>query len=164
MVNKLNNKFNTGLGLIEAVVSIGLVVTAMLIIISAYQYFLKYGLANTEKIQSVFLLEEGIEAMRYFRDDSWSNISNLSTTTDYYIVFSGTDWSIATTATPIFIFTRKVNLYDVYRKNSDDTIVSFDSPDEKTFDPNIRLITVKINYPLSGEMRLSTYLADIFNN
>lgn len=164
MFYKPNKKLNTGVSLIEAVVGIGIIVIAMLGIISAYQYFLKSGLANTEKIQAVFLLEEGIEVMRYLRDDSWSNISNLSTTTNYYLNFSGTNWSTTTTPTPVFIFTRTVSLSDVYRKDSDDTIVASSSSEAKTFDPNTRLITISVSYPLSGDMTLSTYLSDIFNN
>ena len=155
---------SAGSSLIEALVSVGIIVVAMLGIVSAYQYFLKSGLLYTERIQAVFLLEEGMEVMRYFRDDTWSNIGTLSTATNYYLNFSGTDWSTTTTPTPVFSFTRTVRVYDVYRKDSDDTIVSSTSPEAKTFDPDTKMITITVSYPFSGDLSLSTYLSNIFSN
>ncbi len=164
MMNMRHRHTHAGSSLIEALVAVGIIVVAMLGIVSAYQFFLRSGLLYTEKIQAVYLLEEGMEVMRYFRDEGWSNIGTLSTSTDYYLNFSGTDWSTSTTPTPVFIFTRKVNIFDVYRKDSDDVIVSSTSPETKTFDPDTKMITITVNYPFSGDLTLSTYLSNIFNN
>ena len=52
-------------------------------------------------MQAGFLLEEGVEVVKFFRDTSWLNISGLTAGTFYYLQFDGTKW--ATTSSNIFV-------------------------------------------------------------
>lgn len=154
----------SGITLIEIVIGVGIISIILVSLVSSLQFFLKRGLIHTEQIQSSFLLEEGIEVMRFFRDDSWSNISDLVIDTEYYLFFEGSSWDTTTTATTTNSFTRTVTLRSVYRKDSDDRIVASSSPEAKTLDPNTVLITVKVTSQTSNVEELSTYITNLLNN
>ncbi len=104
--------------------------------------------------------------MRYFRDHSWTNISSLSTSQDYYLVFTQgnpASWATSTIASaPIGgVYTRKVNVFDVYRSSSTDDIVSSGG----VVDSNIRRIRVTISWQDQRGTRnffVETYLANLF--
>ena len=133
-----------GIGLIEVVVSIAIIATILVGLLSAFNVYIKAALSNTEKIQSAFLLEEGLEVVRFIRNEDWNNISALATSTDYYIVFNVDTWEIVTTASSTSSFTRIMNVADVFRRDIDDDIIASTSVDAKTFDVKTKFITIKV--------------------
>jgi Tfp pilus assembly protein PilV len=147
--------------MLEIVVSIGIVATILTGLIGAFRAYVKAGLSSTEKIQATFLLEEGLEATRFIRNGSWDTLAGLATSTDYYLVFTANTWEATTTTTTVS-FTRLITVEDVFRRDSDSKIVATTSPDSKSFDPNTKFITVKVSSPVFTEIKLSTYMANIF--
>lgn len=154
----------SGISLIEVVISLSIIVTVLVGLVAAFQFFISASVTNTEKIQSAYLVEEGFEVIRFFRDQSWSNISDLTTDTDYYLHFSGGTWSTTTTATTTNSFTRRIKVHDVYRRDSDSVIVASTSPDTKTLDVNTKFVTAKVTTPLGNDVEASIYVTNLFDN
>lgn len=113
---------------------------------------------SLQETQANFLLEEGSEVVRSFRDGGWVNISNLSTTTTYYLAY-GSTWATTTTASTIDnIFTRTITVSDVKRDVNDDIAAS------GTSDSGTKKISVALSW--SNGIATSTktvqfYLTDI---
>lgn len=112
--------------------------------------------------QAGFLLEEGAEATRIFRDNAWTNISGLTADADYYPAFSGGTWILSATPDTVGIFTRIVNVSNVNRDNTTKDIVNSGG----TLDVGTKLITVIVSWPEGGVILTKTlqfYLTNIFS-
>lgn len=113
---------------------------------------------SLQETQANFLLEEGAEVMRFFRDQGFTNISGLSTTTTYYLTY-GSSWATTTTANKVDgFFTRTITVADVKRDVNDDIASS------GTTDVGTRKITVALSWPNSFATSTKTvqfYLTDI---
>jgi len=157
-------KYTHGVGLLEVVVGIGIVAIVLLGLGASLQFFLKSGFLYTEKIQSTFLQEEGVEVVRFLKDTSWSNVGSMTSGAPYYISFDGLVWNISSTPTTTNSFTRIVTFYDVYRLNSTAQIVASTSANANTLDPNTKFVTITVISPTSNVKTLSTYIANILNN
>ena len=110
--------------------------------------------------QATFLLEEGAEAVRIFRDNAWSNISSLNVGTNYYPTFSGT-WTVSTTPSTVGIFTRVITIANVNRDATSGDITTSGVNDSGT-----KLITITVSWTESGQAMsktLSFYIMDIFS-
>ena len=115
-----------GFLLVEVVLGIGMF-TLFLISISAYfQKALEVSRDTTRHIQAGFLLEEGIESVKFLRDQGWSaNIATLAPATTYYLYWSGTTWEATTTPQTIEnIFTRSFTIADARRDATSNDFVS----------------------------------------
>lgn len=142
----------------SAIISVGILAASL-----AYSTYVSYDFANQRNIQASYVLEEGLEVVTFFRDKSWSgNIAKLSTTTTYYLSWSGTDW--ATTTTPQYIdgvFLRSVVISDVNRDGTDRIATS------GAYDPNTKLITATVAY-FQGHgtttKSISTYITNLYEN
>jgi len=159
--------FKQGIGLIEIVVGVGIISISLIGIVVAFALHFRAANVNTEKIQEQYLLEEGVEALRYLRNVSWnSNIAPLSTSTTYHLPFIGTTWEATTTATTTLeTFTLTFVFSDVFRRTVDDDIVASTSPDTKYLDTNIKHVTMSVlNMTRNEETSVETYLANLFNN
>lgn len=152
-------KKQKGLALAEIVIGASIMSVAILAVISVYTRYIEYAFSNDKNIQASYILEEGVEVMTFFRDVSWSNIGNLSTTTTYYLTFSGNTW--ATSTTPIYVdgkFLRKIVVGQVRRDANDNIALS------GTVDTNTRQITVTVDYfqgHATTSKSISTYLTNI---
>ncbi len=160
----------SGFSLVEVIVGASIITVAIVAILNAYGYLIRAELSSTKLVKATYLLEEGVEAIRYLRDKGWtSNIASLSTSTNYYLYLStanGTgDWQ-ATTTKQIFdgSFVRTVTFGSVYRN----TTLLQEISATGTLDTNTRKITVTVSWPgISGSTttkRLSTYLTNMNNN
>ena len=112
--------------------------------------------------QAAFLLEEGAEAVRAFRDNAWSNIADLTVGTNYYPTFSGGTWTLSATPNSVGIFTRTVSLANVNRDNTTSDIVSAGG----TLDTETKLITITVLWQEGGATvtkNLQFYIMDIFS-
>ena len=116
-------------------------------------------------LQADFLLEEGAEAIRFIRDQGWTdNISNLSGT--HYLVFvpgvSTSTWQVTATPETIGVFSRSFVVENVNRNDNDDIDDVGGSNDSNT-----RKFDVSIFWP--GKSGTSTrsvsfYLTNYFND
>lgn len=152
-----------GIGLIEAVAGISIVSVFIFSLMLASQLSQKIVGESVRNIQSYFLLEEGVDAIKILRDTSWdSNIDNLTPGADYYFDYNGITW--ISTTNNIYIdglFERKFNLNNVYRDTNDDIAVS------GTLDSGTKKATVSVSW--QGRAGTTTksasfYLTDLFSN
>ena len=153
-----------GFGMIEMLIGASAFSIALFSISNFFQLALRTSGTTKSAVQGDYLLEEGMEAVKIFRDLSYtSNIRNMSTTTTYYFSWSGTNWATTTTNTLIDgKFERSFTLADVKRDANSDIAVS------GTYDPDSKLVTVLVAWsePATGTTTRSiqTYVTNIFNN
>jgi len=159
---------NRGFGLLEIVIASAII--AGTIFSLAFVFLISHKLANesSNEIRANFLAEEGLEALRFLRDRSWSaNLASLNTSTTYYLSFnsSNSSWSIGTSnpGTIDNLFTRSFTVENVNRNASDNIV-----PTGGSNDPDTRKFNVTISWTERGGAALSTtvstYLTDIFDN
>jgi Tfp pilus assembly protein PilV len=151
-----------GFGLIEIVIGAAILSTSLLGISFYFQEALNVSERTGNIVRAAFLMEEGIEITRFFRDNGWANISGLAAGTPYYLTWNGTTWATTTTNTFIDgLYERKVVATDVYRDSNDDIVSS-----GGTLDSGTREITVSVAWQEKGATTtktVSTYLANFFN-
>ncbi|MDO8600358.1 MAG: hypothetical protein Q7R73_01910 [bacterium] len=155
-----------GFALIEIIVGVAIIAGAFLMLGNIAELTLRLVDVSTERLQAVFLLSEGIEAVRTIRDDGWTeNIASLDANTMYYLQFNtvNNEWA-TTTITQILdgVFTRSFVLGEVERDAEDDIVSS-----NGTVDPDTRRIDMTVswtNRSRSYEESISTYITDLFNN
>lgn len=152
-----------GFGMVEMVIGAAVLSVSLLGISSFFQTALRASGTTQAAIQGDYLLEEGMEATKIFRDLSYTNnFFKMSTTTTYYFSWSGTNW--ATTTMNTFIdgkFERKFTLADVKRDVNSDIAAA------GTYDPDIKRVTVTVSWrgPTSTTTHsIQTYITNIFNN
>lgn len=119
----MNQKFkklkstNDGFGLIEVVIGASIITVSLVAMVFIFQGVVSLSQSNLRGVQAAFLAEEGLEVMRFFRNESWSNLSDLDIGVDYALIFSSLDgWQID--EEPVLIdnlFDRRVRLEAVYR-------------------------------------------------
>ena len=133
---------------------------------TAYSFYLKAGLRNTNHLKAALLLQEGVEAVTLMRDGAWSNLSLLAVGTSYHLSWNGSMW-VATT-TPVIVdsaFTRTIKLGSVYRKTAGSDIVDVGAPDAKSLDANARKLTVTVAWGTASttqSKQMVTYLTNLF--
>lgn len=153
----------------------GFMTIEMLISISIITIFIFFSMQIVQKsmylsrqalhiTQSAYLLEEGGEAMRIIRDNNWDNISSLDVFTDYYFIFSDSTntWSLSTVPNNLDIFTRKVEVKDVYRDSITNDIVE----NNGIVDFETKLIIISVSWKegeKNFEKKLFFYLSNIFS-
>ena len=156
-------KKNHGMALVEILIGSAIISVAIMVASSTYSTYVSYALANQRNIQASYILEEGLEVMSFFRDKSWTvNISKLSTTTTYYLLWNGTDWATSTTVQYVDgMFLRRLNVADVKRDGSDRMASS------GIYDPNTKQITATVDY-FQGHSTttrvMSTYITNLYGN
>jgi hypothetical protein len=150
-----------GFSLIEIIIGIFMFTVVVLSIFGYYKKVLESG----------FLLEEGVEAVRLLRDGGWTaNIAALTNGTTYYLSWNGTNW--VTTLTPLQvegIFTRTVTFSAVNRESAagptQDNIVLSGG----VLDPGTRKVNIAVSWMPIGSAALSTetvetYITNMFSN
>ena len=156
-----------GISLVEVIIGTALILLYLTGLTTAYSFYLKAGLQNTDNLKAAFLLQEGVEAATLIRDDNWGAFASLATGTPYYLSWNNSKWN--TTTTPLIIdgvFRRTVLLEDVYRRNLGKDIVEITSGDAKSLDAGTKKVTVHVFIVNSAtttlDKQMETYLANLF--
>ena len=160
-------KLKAGVSLVEVIIGTSLILLSLTGLTTAYSFYLKAGLKNTDTLKAAFLLEEGVEAATLLRDDGWNSFSSLTSGTPYYLSWNGTKWVATTTAITVDgVFKRTITLGDVYRRNADKDIVPITSGDPKSIDAGTKKVTVRVFIGSSATTTLDksvvTYLTNLF--
>lgn len=158
---KIFSKNKNGFMMVEVLITISIITISVLSFMSVAQKSLYLARQSTHTAQAGFLLEEGAEAVRIIRDNGWTNISSLTTSTYYYPTFNGATWTLSSTPNTVGIFTRQVTISNVNRDNSTSDIST-----TGTNDPSTKLITVNVSWSegtTTVNKTLSFYIADIFS-
>lgn len=160
----MNKPRQHGIALVEIVVVIAIVGIA---VFSLYELVvLSRATVSRElrRVQAVSLAQEGLEAVRVIRDQSWSaNIAPLSAGTTYSATLSGTSWALTTiNPGPIdSLYTRTLVFANVNR-DANDNISEAGSADADT-----RKITSTVSWQERGSSRavtLATYITNFQDN
>lgn len=157
----------SGFGLLEIVIASAIISVSIFSLSAVSVLGSRLQRQSLEKIRANFLAEEGLEAMRFLRDKSWStNLASLSQGTNYYLNFSTStsEWNL--NSNPLsyvdYFFERKIIVENVLRDSSDNIVLS-----GGTNDPDSRKINVFVSWPegnATTTLRISAYLSDVFNN
>ena len=152
-----------GIGLIEAVAGVSIISIFIFSLMLATQLSQRIVGESVRSAQASFLLEEGAEAVKIFRDTSWSSdVGGLAVGTNYFFSYNGATWVSATNNIYIDgIFERKFSLNNVYRDANDDIAVS------GTLDSGTKKATVNVSWrgrTGTTTKSVSFYLTDLFSN
>ena len=163
-MKNIQHSYQKGFGLIEMIIGAAILSVSLLSISNFFQSINRASAITQSAIQGDYLLEEGVEVVKLLRDISYTNnIRKMSTTTTYYLSWSGTNWATTTVNTLIDgKYTRNFTLTDVKRD-----ITSNDISTTGTYDQNVKLITVSVAWrdPVGTTTRsIQTYVTNIFNN
>ena len=153
-----------GFGLVEIVISVAIMTT----VFSAFFFFYRQALILSQRttvlVQTNMLLVEGVEVVKFLRDESWSaNLATLATSTSHYLLFTSGDWEVAATSSaPIDgIYTRYFELEDVYRDGNDD-IATVGTYDDGTL--KVTMYVEAMEKGATSTESVVTYITDIFEN
>lgn len=154
-----------GFGILEIVIAVSIISATIFSLSFVFIVASKLETMSLDKIRANFIAEEGLEAMRFLRDQSWAaNLAGLSVGTTYYIAFATTTstWSAGINGSEIDkLFLRTVTLGNVYRNGS------YDIADSGALDSDTKKINVSIEWLERGStttITASAYLSNIFNN
>lgn len=159
MLNKTNNK--KGFLVIEVLIAVSIIALSVLAFSNLSQKTITISRQAVNISKASFLLEEGVEIIRGFRDASWSNVEALSLDTNYYAVFDyvNNGWYLTTTPTNIDGFSRSIVLSSVNRN-----FVTGDIDPAGSNDANTKLITVNVSWQegnVNVNKTISTYIINI---
>lgn len=159
-----NNLRTTGFSLVEVLIAGVIISLTTLALMSAASKGIELSNRAVRQVQANMLIEEGVEAVRSIRDASWTNISNLTLNTNYYLTFNTTTntWSLDTTpTTPVDeIFTRTVFISAVNRDSNDDIASS------GTLDNGTKRVKITVSWPTKNSTiskDITFYLTNFLN-
>lgn len=152
---------NSGFMVVELLIAIFIVVTSILAFSNVAQKSINVSRQSLDTSQASFLLEEGAEVVRLYRDIRWSNISGMTTGVDYYMDFdvARSTWYFTTTPNTVDKFTRRI-VFESVNRDGNGNIAVVGSVDSGT-----RLVTVYVSWTDGGvniTKDLSFYISDIF--
>lgn len=158
-------KKKLGFSLVEIVVAISIAVMFFLAIYEMILFASKITANNLRRVEAVNFAQEGIEAIRTIRDNSWSaNLSGIASDTNYYLAISGGKWTISQTPAPFLdnIFTRTIKFYGVNRDGSGNIVTSGGTADAKT-----KKVVSTVSWTERGQsynVSLETYITNFLSN
>lgn len=154
------SSYARGLSSIEIVLGVSLAALILIFVTYAVVRFVNTGRDVSDRAQALYLAEEGLELIRFVRDEDWSNIGSLTGNTSYYLDIDPTSISITGAPETIDYFERRFWVSNVYR-NADDDIVPSTTPGSVA-DPESRYVTVEVTGGTPERtITLSTILANI---
>ena len=157
-------KLEKGFGLIEILIVTALIGIAFVALVAFLINSAGLTFRVTRNTEAVALAEEGVEAVRSLRDESWdTNIAALSAGATYYPVISGNQWTLtATDPGPVNnLYTRTVTVNNVNRDVNDD-IAAAGTPD-----PNTKEVIVVVTWAerqQTNDVTLTTYITNFLSN
>lgn len=156
---KNNFQKEKGIGLIEIIVCLTIIVITFWGFLELISYSLKIQEGSKAKIEAANLAVETIEAIRTIRNENWANLASLSLNTKYYPVILENKWVLTLTDPgPVNgIYNRWLVLEKVYRDTNDD-INSLG-----TEDPETKRVIAFVEWNDRGQVKqtsLTTYLTN----
>lgn len=132
-----------GFTIVEIMVVVGVIIIAFTAVLGFFAFEAKIAERSRMRLQAISLIEESIEAVRNFRDNTtWDSdgMGFLDIGVDYHPVSSSTGWNIVSGNEIIDEFTRAIVFNAVLRDVDDDISGS------GTNDPNTRKVTVTVSW------------------
>src|SRR3990167_772789 len=147
----------SGFGMLEIIIGVAIISASLFSLIAVAQISLRFVGESTQNAKSGFLLEEGVEAIKFLRDSGWDvNIVPLVVNVSHYLNFNGTNWESTSVNNYIDgVFERSFVIEDVYRDSNDDIAAS------GTLDAGTKKVSVLVSWNTrSGTTtkNISTYI------
>ena len=160
---KFKNKNQNGFSIVEVIIASAVISLSLISIIQIAGQSLGFSRRSLNVYYAATLLEEGAESVRIIRDNGWSNISSLSSSSIYYPVFSTSTnmWTLSVSPVGVGNFTRTVVIGPAYRDSNSEIITTGGTAATGT-----RLVTVSVSWKDGlGTITktLSFYINDIFS-
>ena len=154
-MEKFSNKLKQGITTIEVVFGVAIMGLVVVFTISTLGLFFTTSHEVLNKTQALYLAEEGMELLRFKRDQNWNNIDTLTLGNQYYLKINVTSISILNTP-EIFdgTFTRSFRLEAVERDSDGDIV------DSGTVDDNSRYAIFEVSWP-TGSTTLTSVITDL---
>lgn len=161
MMEHLQKQKQKGFFLIEVIVASAVITVVLVLLLGSIQNSVEASQRSLERTQASYLLEEGAEAIKSIRDTTWDDIAALTAGTPYYLLWSGTAWTLTTTPVSVGPFTRTLTMSGVSRDATDDITLSGGTDDTGT--KKFR-ITLTWAVPAGTQTEtLQFYISDIRN-
>ena len=155
-INNYKSKIRReGFGLLEIVIVTAMVSGSLFVFSQAGAFALKLLRHEKDTLEMTLLAEEGLEAARSLRDESWANnIDAHDEGADHHIIVEGGRWTIShTPSPPIGQYSRVIVIEQVIRDGQDKIAVS-GAPDSGTVKVTARVTNG------SRTVSLVSYLTD----
>ena len=147
---------NRGITVIEALLGIAIIALVLVFVSQTMTLFFNSSGDVREKTKALYLAEEGIEVLRYIRDEDWNEVDVLTQGATYYFDIATT--TLATTTTPEVIdgiYTRSFTVENTERDGNNDFVET-----GGTDDTGGRVVTVDVAWG-SESVSLSSILTNI---
>ncbi len=142
---------------IELVFGVTLIGLVVIFSMHALTTFLLTGQDVADKIEALAIAEEGLELVRFVRDEDWTDISGLTNGNTYYLAVTPTTVTLTSTATTTGMYTRTIEVQPVYRDANDDVVTSGGSADADS-----KIVTTTVTWDGGSEsVELSTIIGNI---
>jgi hypothetical protein len=113
-----------GVTVIEVAIGVSIAALVLIFSMQSLSLFINVGRTISEKTKAIYLAEDGLEIVRYLRDESWSTVSALSTSGTHYLSVTPGAFSFTSTPETVDGYTRSFKISNVYRNSSDDIVAS----------------------------------------
>ena len=157
----LNPHIHTrGVTVVEVMVSLFIFSLVLVFIFQTFTLFFNAQQRVLEHTQALFFAEEGIEILKYIRDDDWVDIDSRTVGTRYYLAVASTTASITTTPEVIDgRYTRSFILRAGYRTAGNDLVPSTTSG--SSVDGDTYIVESYVNWGDGEEVELQGLLTNI---
>ena len=161
----ISKNYRHAFSIIEVVVVPAILLMVVLAVTSVFTAYMKSSKESLNTVKAVYLLDEGVEVVKIFRDISWNEkIASIIVGNPTRISWNGTAWATTSSATLIDgVFDRTITTGRVFRDSSTKDIVLTPG----ILDPDTKLVTVDVSWNENGATTtktLSTYITNIFGN
>jgi hypothetical protein len=166
-LKKIKNN-NKGSMMVEVIIATSIITVFVLISLIVAQKSVAVSRRAIHSTQTAFLLEEGAESVKIFRDNNtWADFTTFfNTSSTYCLPGTISSWTSALSTTSpcpqIDIFTRTINVEDVNRDSISGSIVSSGG----ILDSGTKLFIITVSWKESGNTiskTLKFYVNDIFS-
>ena len=154
-------KMHAGIIAVEAVIGVSLAGLILVYSVYAINTYVNSGRDIAEKTQALYLAEDGLELIRYVRDNAWTKISSIPLNQTRYLETTNTGVSISVTPEILDGYTRSFTLDNVYREpGTYDIVASTTAGSVADTDSKYVTMTVRWGTPVKS-VSLTTIIADI---
>jgi type II secretory pathway pseudopilin PulG len=150
-----------GVSIVEVLFGVSLFALITIFTTQTIALFLDNADRAQEEMHAVYLAEEGLEVVRYLRDDDWNTLADLTVDTPYYLAITAS--TLATTTVPETIggtYSRSFVLREVYRDSDDDIVASTTAG--AVVDTESKMVRMQVTWG-SESVSLQTILTNIFD-
>ncbi len=158
---KKHTRYSRGFGLVEALVGAAIISVSLLSLVSVSERLVRISSNTSMSTKAAYLLEEGVDAMRFIRDVNWDTFSSIATNTPHHLTFSNSQWQTTSTSMLVDgIFLRTVTIYPIFRDP-----VGRIAATGGTVDQDSRRVRVKVEWNARGattSIEAHSFLGKIF--